>query len=64
MALGAVAVIMILVVIGIIISTSQKEPEIIDTTQKEPEIIDTTQSSGPFQINKSVYKLGEKIFLT
>ena len=54
MALGVVAVIIMLVVIGIIISTSQKEPEIIDTTQ----------SSGPFQINKSVYKLGEKIFLT
>jgi|SaaInlV_130m_DNA_2_1039683.scaffolds.fasta_scaffold99801_1 hypothetical protein len=26
--------------------------------------MDTTQSSGSFQINRSVYKLEEKVFLT
>jgi len=54
MILGGITVLVMLVVIGVIIATSEKEPEIIDTTQ----------SSGPFQINKSVYKLGEKVFLT
>jgi Tfp pilus assembly protein PilZ len=34
----------------------------IDIQEKSP-IIDTTQKSGPFVINKSQYKLGEKIFL-
>jgi hypothetical protein len=33
----------------------------IDIQEKSP-IIDTTQKSGPFIINKSQYKLGEKIF--
>ena len=32
--------------------------------QKIPQRMDTTQSSGSFQINRSVYKLEEKVFLT
>jgi hypothetical protein len=42
-----------------VINKSENTP-ITDTM--DDKVIDTTQKSGPFQINKAQYKLGEKIF--
>ncbi len=56
MVLAGISTLVMFVVIGVMV--------VIDLEESKPEIIDTTQSSGPFQINKSVYKLGEKVFLT
>ena len=51
----------VIIIIGVIILAISNE-EIKDTKIVE-EIKDTKQKSGPFQINKLEYKLGERIFL-
>jgi uncharacterized protein YxeA len=55
-----IGVVVIGITYGFSINKSQNTVFINELT-KEP-IVDTTQKSGPFQINKSQYKLGERIF--
>jgi hypothetical protein len=59
-------VIIIIGIIILVISNDQiKDTKFVENEKisEKEEVIDTTQKSGPFQINKSEYKIGEKIFL-
>ena len=64
--IGGVIIIIIGVIILAISNEEIKDTKIVEEikdTKIVEEIKDTKQKSGPFQINKSEYKLGEKIFL-
>lgn len=60
--IGIVSLVIIGTTYGILINEKEinKSQNVIEP-EKIP-MIDTTQKSGPFQINKSQYRLGEKIF--
>ena len=60
--IGIVSLVIIGTTYGILINEKEinKSQNVIEP-EKIP-MIDTTQKSGPFQINKSKYKLGERIF--
>jgi len=58
-----------IIIVGAMSGLLMNEKEVNKTQNSIPinnpenkKIIDTTQKSGPFQINKSEYRLGEKIF--
>ena len=64
--IGGVIIIIIGVIILAISNEEIKDTKIVEEikdTKIVEEIKDTKQKSGPFQINKLEYKLGERIFL-
>ena len=59
-------VIIIIGIIILVISNDQiKDTKFVENEKisEKEEVIDTTQKSGPFQMDRSEYALGEKIFV-